>query len=429
MAYRITLILVSFLSLLSVVNGQEYFSYPSIFVNDNPSFYQKGLIINLPSVSHTYIGLGPSIGDFLRKTREDEIEFKPSAALSNARKTNTFYSKSRLESLGAYYGNDNWGLGLSHALVGIGALNYDEDLIKLLAQGNGAFIGEQLNIGPKVNTQLYHELAISANVSTNDFGFGVRVKYLSGILNLSTNPSELMLTTSDDIYQLTFENNFVINNAGVIEFDDIEDIRFNIDESSFKKIFSGNKGFAIDFGINYQLTPDWNLHFSVNDLGSIKWNENVTNYSNQGNYTFDGIDLQSYVSENTSISLADSLINILDFTESQNEFKTNLNYHFSLGAHHQFSPQLALGGAINLYQVLDQKDWTLEANAAYKIHPNLQLGTSYLYHRSDPFNLGFWTRIELGILQIYAGFSDLFGLFNIVDKNYTSVNLGMNLKF
>ena len=88
--------------------------------------------------------------------------------------------------------------------------------------------------------------------------------------------------------------------------------------------FGQNAGFGVDFGIAYKLNDKFSFDFSVNDLGSINWTDNVTNYNLQDvtDAVYNGFDFENSV--NIQDDIEDALNNIIGTNESNNSFKSKI---------------------------------------------------------------------------------------------------------
>ena len=108
-----------------------------------------------------------------------------------------------------------------------------------------------------------------------------------------------------------------------------------------------NPGFAIDFGAVYEHNEAWSFSASINDLGFINWNGDLNSFTADGQFTFDGLNIDASNIDsigNLTDELIDSLKQAVNLTHGNKGFSTtlgpklyvgaqyNVNHYFSLGA-------------------------------------------------------------------------------------------------
>ncbi|MBK9737362.1 MAG: hypothetical protein IPO92_21370 [Saprospiraceae bacterium] len=90
-----------------------------------------------------------------------------------------------------------------HAFRSGGNLNYPGSLLNVATQGNGAFIGQTVNIAPVIDVNAYNELYLGSQKSFDKFTIGAKVKLLYGTANLTTEKEKLNLQQKTNIINLS----------------------------------------------------------------------------------------------------------------------------------------------------------------------------------------------------------------------------------
>lgn len=163
-----------------------------------------------------------------------------------------------------------------------------KDLTTLFINGTAGFIGGTASFSPQVEAMAYLESAWGASYMVNDkLTVGARFKALRGLVNASTEDTELNLSLDND-YAMTATASVNARTSGIQNLDDVD---FAKDYKDFLK----NKGVAIDLGATFAITKKFTVGASLLDIGGITWKNDTYAYTldpEQATYTFNGIDLQ-----------------------------------------------------------------------------------------------------------------------------------------
>ena len=158
--------------------------------------------------------------------------------------------------------------------------------------GNSIFIGESIEIGPGVKLNYYKELRFGIGRSLGKWDVGIAPKILFGMLNVHTVKDELTLYTGEDNYSLTLNTDYEIRTSGTSD--------------PFSRLLRiprkrENLGYAFDLGAIYHLNEKWQFSQSLLNLGSIKWENDVTTYTSQGSFTFSGVDINEFIDDEEGV--------------------------------------------------------------------------------------------------------------------------------
>ncbi|HYX06719.1 MAG TPA: DUF5723 family protein, partial [Bacteroidales bacterium] len=223
-------------------------------------------------------------------------------------------------------------------------VSYPGDMIKLALEGNDP--GDHFDFsGLGLNTTAYQEFAVGASKKfSEEFTAGVRGKLLFGLANLSTNSSEIGITTGIDKWDIRskfdahgsipFSKIPVVD--GNYKFDSIT-FQDNINYYDARQAAFSNVGLAIDLGAHLSVDR-FIFSASLIDLGFIHWKNDTYNLSQDASFTYDGVDVPFVDSIDIGDGLLDSLDNTFVFVNSYAPYNTHLNGKLYLGGRFMVSP-------------------------------------------------------------------------------------------
>mgnify|MGYP006274097031 CR=1 FL=1 len=304
------------------------------------------------------------------------------------------------------------------------------DLLALIWRGNAQFIGQEINIGPDLFAQGYHEFYAGGAFTIGDFvTLGGRVKVLNGMGAVESSRSNASLFTSDDVYQSTITADYQLNTTGLVRFDesaDGDDVAF----AEVQDVFTNNFGFGIDLGLTADLGAI-TLRASVLDLGSITWRDDVENQIVAGTFTYEGIDVanQPNLDSLDLGTVVDSLDAFFDITTTNARFTTALPPRVFLSGTYQITRDLQLGGLLFGEVFRDRVFPALAVSANWDVAPFFSLGGIYSVRRNSYTNFGAHTALRLGPVQLVAATDNLLTIFRPDDSATAHVRVGLNLAF
>ena len=170
-----------------------------------------------------------------------------------------------------------------------------------------------------------------------------KAKLYSGIFNAQSLKNEGNFTTrlgTDNIYRHELQNlDYRFQSSGVLEND-----QFSLSAKSLLNNFfsGGNLGLGMDIGLTYHLNEKIEISASILDIGFISYSNNVTTYTNRGDYTLEGIGL--LFPENDPIPYWENLV--IDFDqqiEREENDKTYVSWtaaKFNAGLNYGFGKQI-----------------------------------------------------------------------------------------
>ncbi len=201
---------------------------------------------------------------------------------------------------------------------------YPKSFMEFVIKGNGNNVGETVKIGKtRLSARHFREFGLGyAKSISKELSIGVHVKYLQGLLNMST-PGNFTadITTNKDDYSLELEMQ-----NGVLRTSGLDIYQGNSGNIGTHMISSGNRGAAIDLGFNYQMDRNNVFSASLVDMGFISWKTDIKNQTlADTSMVYSGIDLSD--PDNLEKQIEDSLINKFKdrLTESYDPYITMLD--------------------------------------------------------------------------------------------------------
>lgn len=332
----------------------------------------------------------------------------------------------------------------SHRIRVMESFRFSKDLIELLAQGNGAFMGADhpVNVDLGLSMKAYQEFNFGYQMCLTDkLNIGARFKFLIGAadaksrnlkMQLVTNPETYALSLSGDVDVLTSLPYDVSMNQGHLS---VADTRFNI-ANMFR-----NFGGGIDLGAEYRINDQFGVDAAINDLGFIRWNhsnarfvagiEDGGSFYQDGSFVFSGLtqdQLNGLMNESGYASnLMDSLFNYFNIhTVPMTGYTTGLNTkmmvrgYYDLTPSHRFSAQLmGYASGVGFRPAL-----TLAYAGSYL--DMFDVVTTYTMMKGSYGNVGLGLSANFGGFLIYVASNNVIGLFDPLNSRNLNLQFGIS---
>lgn len=295
-------------------------------------------------------------------------------------------------------------------------------IINLMANGitqesNGILLDDKLN----VTSYIEGGIGFTQQFLDDKLAIGVRVKYLIGLANGSTEEDGFAKIDVNDDYTWTINSNNAVARIAGVDLENTDDYEFS----------TANSGFGFDIGASYEIIPNMNVEIAINDIGSITWKENVKEYyiENSTNVVVNGVDLNS---DNDLLEDLEDKLNE-DITTGEREgssYKTSLatNSYASVSYlykdKHQFRATM-----FNNHTIEDAESTiALGYNLALK---KATYGIVGIKNANGDFDFGFNVAAKLGPLQLYVITDNInqILLTKPEEKKNLNLQLGINLVF
>ncbi|HMR42384.1 MAG TPA: DUF5723 family protein [Saprospiraceae bacterium] len=399
----------------------------------NPAFIaQKGLVVTLPNLYNHLEITGPTFGELVSKNADGEYRFDIETAIDKLEATNQIRENFDIETVGVVFGLGGLRFQVHHAVRFGAYFEYPKELAQLIWRGNAQFIGQTIPLDNDLQVAGFNEFGLGSSIKLSKLTLGARVKLLTGIGDASSERNRASLHTSDDVYQLTFDADYRANTSSYLEYNGFDDTRadFNFGQFEFDRLFTENSGFAFDLGASLELGK-LRLAASAIDLGKINWSENVSNYTSNGSFTYEGLDFSDALTGD-SITIGDALdtlAQIFEVVETSEKYSTSLPSKYYLSAAYQLNEGLLLGAAYYMEQYRDQTFSGFSLNAQASLLKWLSAGIGYGIYRENYANIGLNLLLKFGPVQLLAASDNVLAVIQPDKSNFGNFRLGMNLVF
>lgn len=280
-----------------------------------------------------------------------------------------------------------------------------KDAVNLLVDGNqsptaGAGLSTYA-ISPKAEAQSFIEMYVGGAYQINQkLTVGLRLKYLKGLANATTQSADFNLTSDNSNYSISASGSADIRTSGVYNFSQ-SGYSFKLGD------YLTNNGIGFDIGATYKVTDKLTVAASLLDIGRISWSNNLYGYSldpTKANYTFKGFDLAKLVNNEPNYvqSITDSIQNKFKFVE-----KPIGSYSTALPIRAYASASYALPHHLTLSGVLFSENFAGRFNQGITLGANKHFGKwfslagSYTVSNNSFNNLGAGFSFNLAVVQFY----------------------------
>lgn len=394
----------------------------------NPSLMpENGMYIGIPALSSTtflFTNSGFTWRDLHWVRQDDSVNLDIENAISKLPDKNFISLSVRTNILEAGFKikNNYFSMNVSEKMNF--NLTFPKELFELLFHGNGAFIGQEVDLKRmSFDVTHYREYAFGwARALNKKVTVGARLKYLYGMENYSSAKSNLSFYTAPDDYRIDLTSDYIINTSS---------------SSNAKNGNSGsylfglkNTGFAGDLSATYFYSERWKFNASIIDLGYINWKSNVKNLvTASGSYSFDGIDVNKFIGDSSSSSknVTDSLSNSFKPVENTDPYKTNLPSHVYLNSSYLIDAKMTVTGLLHaeIFRETVQPTFTVALNRRVTDHFSASLSYSMINHHFT--NLGAGLALNTGAFQFYVLSDNWIGTINPLSNNTAHFQFGFNL--
>ena len=293
---------------------------------------------------------------------------------------------------------------------------FNEELFYLFYNGNKYYENQTIDILPKINAIQYADYGLNVakhfELKLNDttklkIKPAVRLRYLVGNANISTQNSSLDLYTATDgrYIDATLNGQILQSYINGNTFDD-----FNAKSATGLLSKGAGRGMAIDFGVTAKLNDKISASISLVDNGSIKFKQNAYTITSNATYRWEGYDWNQNV---------DSFFNQKDLLKLDS---TAGAYKVDIGSKLMISGTYGFGKKIKFKRYLNHYHHTVSFNyvQGFKNYLNAtkspMLSVGYSYRLKNILNAGLnasfggLTRTSLGA-HVHFGLGPMqFGL-------------------
>ncbi len=316
------------------------------------------------------------------------------------------------------------------------ALPYTYDLMAFALKGNTQFEGQWIDLkGTGVFYNHIREYAFGiSKVYSNNLKLGIKAKLLFGKLNTTTGRNKMGIFTQENTFDLLFDGESGFNSSlpyslgvdqqGIYNFDH----RYDASISSY--LFNRqNPGLAFDLGFIYKYNDRLTFSGSLLDLGLINYRSNLTNYSVQGNYLFQGPMTDSIISESYLEDIFDALNANMEVDLTYDPYVFLLDPRLYLGATYKLNDKTNANFLLynRFFPVKIQTAATVSITS--RLQKNLEASISLSYMNRSLANLGIGLGYGRSPVQLYLVSDNILGFILPTYAKNINLRFGLNLIF
>lgn len=254
-------------------------------------------------------------------------------------------------------------------------------------------------------------LGISTEVNKGT-RLGARVEYLRGAANFTSRRARLHLTTTGNPitlessanlqYAMSFPMQVGLNNDGYISSYDFSPAGSNIIQNY---LFNKNWGFAIDLGFVKKIDQHVTFSGSLLDIGFIRWGSNTNKLQSEGEYYYEGIDLEDYRQNPGEMhylsELRDTITKVFRLTHGEKPYYDFLPLQSFIGMEYAFTSSLN-GGIVLNNQFFDNRLHTSATiQLIYRHEDKVSISLSNTYMNNQIINPGFGLVLGKSPIQFF----------------------------
>lgn len=247
---------------------------------------------------------------------------------------------------------------------------------------------------------------------TSQIRVGVHAKFLQGITSVKTDIQKFDLYSSTDKWSVDMKGDIYMSAPLTVSLDEngipskvvLNEMTEVSDYLDATVLNFSNPGFAFDIGAVYDYNQDWTFSASLNDIGFINWNGNLHSFSANGNFSFEGLEIDASNMDSLDVifeDLQDSLKNSVKYSYGNQGFSSGLGPQLYLGAQYHLNHYLSFGALSRT--VFKKYDFQQEFNVSANLNLYHVLTTTFNYTvaLSGANSLGFGLGLRGGPVQFY----------------------------
>lgn len=416
-------------------------TYQSTFVN--PAYRQSARIqVALPSLSSQIYHSGFTLSQLTRYA--GQTDYDPSELINEMPDISELVLHNWVAPFAVAYQHGQWQFGLHTRFQAIDYYGYPKEAFAMVWEGNSQYLGDTVEVGPNFEALLYRETGISASFALGEkLRAGIRLNYLTGLINASTDRHVARLYTNPEYYQIDLEMDYRLRIASQLDLDidslvDERTLVFNPRVGDFFG-FGGNSGYSMDLGLSFTPTEQWQIDASLVNFGSIFWDNNTRVYTSTGETSFEGLDPQGRGwgptgdSSLTEALLADANAALdtvwrdVGRVRQDTSYRTALPARFYLSGRYHLNHLLTLGLAWSGQGYQGRMHHLFSAYAGANLGRWLTGGLTYAYHTDYHSLLGLHLRLTGGPVQFFVSSGNVLGLLQPDKVRAFNLTTGLNV--
>jgi hypothetical protein len=323
-------------------------------------------------------------------------------------------------------------------------MEFNRNLIGFIENGNSNLLGSTFTTDFNFKFTHYCEYALGySEQTTKKLRIGGRLKILSGLSAIDVIKSTLNIETGANAEFVKFSTEGTTNVSAPVKLVNGDKGKINPDEintdgfnpGSYLMNFS-NLGFAVDFGIDYQINSKIGLSACINDLGTISWGKDDYILKQDGSFPWKGVDLSDATNENSPNSiknqldpLKDSLITTFSVSSRAAKFMTSIPTNLSFGGKYTFNSRYSAGilEQLTIYKGIYLNSISVLGNIS--LGKVFSFSSNYSIIGNSKTNIGLGAAVKLGPVQLYAVTNNILAVTKMAEAKNFNAKMGINLLF
>lgn len=332
-----------------------------------------------------------------------------------------------------------WAVQMGHANRLTGKIDYPKTLPELIWYGNAPYIGQTVNFGLKADVFDWNEWNLGVSKQIGGLSLGARLKILSGISALRTDPDRALLSvhTDPDIYQLTLQTDYAFHSSSLISAIDTAGLGFdlNLADLGNRALFSKNTGVSFDLGLQWRSPNEkLTLDAGILDLGGrINWKEDAHLFQSKASYTYEGTSIpgKDILDGNTDLDFGaklDTLNDIFRFSKTPDAFSTQVPLRFYVGGLYALNRHWTAG--LTLFHQRGEEASHTAVGANLRWNPLRWVALNAMVSANENTGaLGFGLSLTPGPVQIYFLSDNVGNAFSLKNSPAINFRTGLALVF
>ena len=394
----------------------------------NPSIsnQEEGWYFGLPSFGYNAFHTGPGYRNLIREQGSTPIlQIQNLAKELNGE--NDLLTDFRLQTIKVKRKLGNWSFGFEHEIVFHAQMFYPDELIQLYVDGNQPWIGQSIDIAPSASIYSYNNYAFPVSYQEKKLSIGIRPRVLLGNQFGRTPQAEASIHTSEEFYQLTLTTDYIFENVGIVDFADANLLNYQIDDLRQWSFLSDHLGFAVDLGLQIDVSDQAKFAFSISDLGFIRWSD-VRSFQSKKVTEYGGFEVTDLF-ELGQIDLEDALDSldaIFDVRVEDQEVQFSLPMKWHAHFSYQLNEIWRLSTSFT-YQASLSRPWNIGVIFTGEIKDDFFVGTSILNRYGD-LAVGLHSSLTWGRLTGFLISDQLLQGINPLQANHFNLRGGVNVR-
>jgi hypothetical protein len=277
-----------------------------------------------------------------------------------------------------------------------------KDLTGIFINGTSSYVNGTASLSPEAESMAYLETALGVAYKVNEkFTFGLRLKWLKGIANVTTQRANVNLSLDGD-YTIAATADVNARTSGLHNLTDSD-----YEISDHWRDYLKNNGLAFDIGATYNVTDRFVMSISAIDIGSINWKNDPYEYTldpAKANYVYKGIDLQRiFKGDNDYLKHeGDSLSSKFELQEGgRGSYRTPLPGKMYLSGNYKLKTNLYVGGLVFAERFRGRFSVGGTVSLHKEFGRRLSTSVTYTISNSSYNNVGLGLSLNVAPFQIY----------------------------